>query len=301
MAEPATLPSIEEIERASAFAREPFLLEGEDAARRARSRHPTSPGARRRARPSWRPAPKAVAVTGAAQWSLLLGLERLLSPGRAAARRRHGALRAPGRRAVGHADRAARRPSARSNGDGGRSPPSPSRVLAADERSPRAATRTTTRTRRAARSWDAGRAPDETLPRGGRARRGARGPERRQALLVRARDRRRQDRRRGRLRRGVPHRRRPDPHPPPQPRRPVPRRAARPRRTPSAICARAARATATHAERPGHGRDLPVVRPQRGQQSPTRTRSSSATRRTPRWARRRRPRSAPGPAPSSSA
>ena len=31
MAEPATLPSIEEIERASAFAREPFLTEGEDA------------------------------------------------------------------------------------------------------------------------------------------------------------------------------------------------------------------------------------------------------------------------------
>ena len=57
----------------------------------------------------------------------------------------------------------------------------------------------------------------------------ARGPERRQALLVRARDRRRQDGRRAGLRRGVAHRRRPDPHPPPQPRRPVQRRAARPR------------------------------------------------------------------------
>ena len=54
-------------------------------------------------------------------------------------------------------------------------------------------------------------------------------PNAAQALLVRARDRRRQDRRRARLRRGVAHRRRPDPHPPPQPRRPVPRRAARPR------------------------------------------------------------------------
>ena len=53
--------------------------------------------------------------------------------------------------------------------------------------------------------------------------------------------------------------------------------------------------------RPGHGRDLPVVRPQRRAASPTPTRSSSATRRTPRWARRPRPRSAPGPARSSSA
>jgi len=32
VAEPATLPSIEEIERASAFSREPFLPDGEDAA-----------------------------------------------------------------------------------------------------------------------------------------------------------------------------------------------------------------------------------------------------------------------------
>ena len=108
MAEPATLPSIEEIERASAFAREPFLPEGEDAA------SALAPGTpRRRAldaalveleagakvpSPHWR-----------RQWSLLLGLERLLSAGRAAARRRHGALRPPGRRALGHADRAARR------------------------------------------------------------------------------------------------------------------------------------------------------------------------------------------------
>ena len=49
--------------------------------------------------------------------------------------------------------------------------------------------------------------------------------QRAQALLVRARDRRRQDGRRDGLRRGLPHRRRPDPHPPPQPRRPVQRRA----------------------------------------------------------------------------
>ena len=49
------------------------------------------------------------------------------------------------------------------------------------------------------------------------------------AVLVRARDRRRQDRRRGGLRRGVADRRHPDPHPPPQPRRPVHRRDLRPR------------------------------------------------------------------------
>ena len=72
---------------------------------------------------------------------------------------------------------------------------------------------------------------DESGRRRGRgaARRGARGPARRQALLVRARHRRRQDGRRARLRRGLAHRRCPHPDPPPQPGRPVPRRAARPR------------------------------------------------------------------------
>ena len=97
--------------------------------------------------------------------------------------------------------------------------------------------------------------------RGGR--RGRRRPQRRQALLVRARHRRRQDRRRARLRRGVAHRRHPDPHPPPQPRRPVPRRAARPRLR-QADRAGAARRQGP-GQRPGHRRDLPVVRPQRGQ------------------------------------
>ena len=71
---------------------------------------------------------------------------------------------------------------------------------------------------------------DDESRRGRRGRlRGARRPQRPQALLVRARDRRRQDGRRDGLRRGVAHRRHPDPHPPPQPRRPVQRRAARPR------------------------------------------------------------------------
>ena len=78
VAEPATLPSIEEIERASAFTREPFLTDGEDAATALAQGTP-----RRRAldsalveldagarvpSPHWR-----------RQWSLLLGLDRLLS------------------------------------------------------------------------------------------------------------------------------------------------------------------------------------------------------------------------------
>ena len=143
--------------------------------------------------------------------------------------------------------------------------------------------------------WDEDAPEDEDAPAG----RAARGPQRRPALLVRARDRRRQDGRRARLRRGLAHRRHPDPHPPPQPRRPVPRRAARPRLR-QAHRAGAARRQGP-GQRPGDGRDLPVVRAQRRPASPTPTRSSSATRRTPRSARRRPPRSAPGPARSSSA
>src|SRR4051794_29936862 len=78
VAAPDHLPSIEEIERASAFTREPFLTEGEEAAQALAAGTP-----RRRAldaalaeleagarvpSPHWR-----------RQWSLLLGLDRLLS------------------------------------------------------------------------------------------------------------------------------------------------------------------------------------------------------------------------------
>ena len=109
MAEQATLPSIEEIERASAFTREPFLTEGEDAAS---ALFPGSP--RRRALdsalveleagakvPVAALAPPMVAAAGAGSPALA---------GRAAPRRWHRALGAPGRRAVRHADRAARGP-----------------------------------------------------------------------------------------------------------------------------------------------------------------------------------------------
>ena len=93
--------------------------------------------------------------------------------------------------------------------------------------------------------------------------RGRRRSQRRQALLVRARHRRRQDGRRARLRRGLAHRRPADPHPPPQPRRPVPRRAARPRLRQADLAGAAGRQGP--GQRPRHRRDLPVVRPQRGQ------------------------------------
>ncbi len=75
--------------------------------------------------------------------------------------------------------------------------------------------------------WDA---DDGRGGRRGRGRRRPRRGRRRQPpLLVRARHRRRQDRGRRGLRRGLAHRRRPDPDPPPQPGRPVQRRAGRPR------------------------------------------------------------------------
>ena len=78
MAEPATLPSIEEIERASAFTREPFLTEGEDAA------SALAPGTpRRRALDSalveLEAGAKVPSPHWRRQWSLLLGLDRLLS------------------------------------------------------------------------------------------------------------------------------------------------------------------------------------------------------------------------------
>ena len=100
----------------------------------------------------------------------------------------------------------------------------------------------------------------------------ARGPRRRSALLVRARHRRRQDGRRARVRRGVAHRRGADPHPSPQPRRPVHRRAARPRLPRPDPCAPLLDGRG-RGQRPGHGRDLPVVRAQRRHGSPTPTRS----------------------------
>ena len=102
------VPTDDAIERAAAFTREPFLLDGEVGRGGARARLGAPPCARRRAGragggregPVGRLAPALVAPARPGP-----AAER----GRAEARRRHGALRPPGRRAVGHAHRAARR------------------------------------------------------------------------------------------------------------------------------------------------------------------------------------------------
>ena len=218
------------------------------------------------------------------EYSLILGLERLLVRGGAQAGRRHDALRPPGRRALGHADRAHRR-------GPGRAP---------------SATATATARRRAdveelpsgeveiegdeeladedePLDWDEAEEAEEEAA----ADAVDEGPRRRPPLLVRARHRRRQDRRRARLRRGLAHRRRADPHPPPQPRRPVQRRAGRPRLQEARRAPAARRRTRTPTPRgrsPSRPTSGSCATPAR---SPTRTRSSSATRPTRRSARRR--------------
>ena len=78
VAEVATLPSIEQIERAGAFTREPFLTEGEDPS------SALTPGSPRRraldaALAELETGAKVPSVTWRRQWSLLLGLDRLLS------------------------------------------------------------------------------------------------------------------------------------------------------------------------------------------------------------------------------
>ena len=248
----ATLPSSDDLARASKFTREPLLPEGEDAASL------LAPGTPHRrafdaALAEIDAGLTAPSVTWRRNFSLLLGLERLLSQDEPAlvdgtVLSAHQvdalsgtltALYAEGQRngnGNGAADRGAR---ARPGGHPRRGGP---------------------RRRRRARGAE-GLGRDAGRGRRGAARRGAGGPQRGQALLVRARHRRRQDGRRARLRRGLADRRRPHPDPPPQPRRPVPRRAARPRlrgaHRPGAAEGPGPRGRA------GDGRDLPVVRAQR--------------------------------------
>ena len=100
---------------------------------------------------------------------------------------------------------------------------------------------------------------------GGRRRRRARGSQRAEAVLVRARHRRRQDGRGAGLRRGLAHGRSAHPHPPPQPGGPVQRRALRPRLQEARDRPAAGPRQGRQHRRPGHRRDLPVVRAQRGQ------------------------------------
>ena len=213
-----TLPSTDAIERASKFAREPFLSEGEDAVAL------LAPGtAHRRALDAALAEIEAGLEEPSVAWrrtfSLLLGLERLLGveepklvDGTVLSAHQVDALSGTLTALLAEAQR-------NGNGNGAAAVAEP--VLAPagipgeeeldDEDEPEEPM-----------DWD------ESAERRG-ARRGAGGPQRRQALLVRARHGRRQDGRGARLRRGVAHRRRADPHPSPQPRRPVPRRAARPR------------------------------------------------------------------------
>src|SRR5215203_2502951 len=85
MAEPETatlavapLPSSDDLERPASFTREPFLLEGEDAS------VALAPGAPRRAALDWALSEIAEGATVPStkwrrRWSLLLGLDRLLS------------------------------------------------------------------------------------------------------------------------------------------------------------------------------------------------------------------------------
>ncbi len=116
----ATIPSSADIARAEKFVRERFLHEGEDPA------VALAPGTPRRraldqALAELKADPKAKHPSTAwrREFSLLLGLERLLSEEEPKLADGTVALGAPGRRAVGHADRAARRGAAhRANGNG---------------------------------------------------------------------------------------------------------------------------------------------------------------------------------------
>ena len=268
----APIPSREELERVEKFTREPFAPDP-DALR---------PGtARRRALDaalaeieSGREVPS---IEWRQQYSLLLGLERLLADdepklvdGTVLSAHQVDALSGTLTALIAEAER--------QNGNGAAGARRTCEDVEEDEdelEPTTTRTRTTTRTTRTRPRTTRtrprglgrlGRRPSERqrrARRGGAASRAAGGPRRGPPLLVRARDRRRQDRRRARLRRGLAHRRHADPHPPPQPRRPVPRRAARPRLLEPHLPAAAARPGPRR--RPGDGRDLPVVRAQRGQ------------------------------------
>ena len=264
----APVPDPAAIARAERFTLERFVHAGEDPA------DALAPGTgRRRALDAALRRDRRRAARPSTEWrrrySLLLGLERAAQRGRAAARRRHDAEPAPGRRALRHADRAAGRGAARRAAATARRhvaapvlavDDEPDECSTTDDRGRRGARRSTTTstTTRTRTTTERGRAEpadfeevdeapedvDEDVAEGA-----ADDPNAAQALLVRARDRRRQDRRRDGLRRGLAHRRRPDPHPPAQPRRPVHRRAARPRLRRPRVAARCSTATGTRPRR----------------------------------------------------
>ena len=210
----AAVPSSADIERAAAFAREPFLLDGEGP-------EALAPGtARRRALDAALSELDAGAEYPSIEWrrdfSLLLGLERLLAD--EPPKLRDGAELNPhqvdalsgtlaelmAQQQVSRGERRNGGPAAASSARTAEAVPErgpdeaelddagdvgedeledeEDEELAADEEP---------------RDWEEAPSEDEERGRGG-----ARGPRRRAPLLVRARDRRRQDRRRGRLHRG---------------------------------------------------------------------------------------------------
>jgi hypothetical protein len=75
----ATLPSSDDLERATSFAREPFLLEGEDAATALAPGHPAAARARLRAGRARSRATRCPPRAGAAAGRCCSGLDRLLS------------------------------------------------------------------------------------------------------------------------------------------------------------------------------------------------------------------------------
>jgi ribonuclease E len=92
VADTATLPSIDEIERAAAFTREPFLTEGEDPATALPLGSPRR-NALDAALAEIEAGETTPSVAWRRHWSLLLGLDRLLSQDEPSTRSTH--FRAP--------------------------------------------------------------------------------------------------------------------------------------------------------------------------------------------------------------
>ena len=284
----------DDLRRAEEFAREPFVLEGEDAATAL-----ATGTARRRALDAALDELAAGREDPSVDWrreySLMLGLERLLSDeepkladGTALSAHQVDALSGTLIALTAEVQAAAERNGNGRNGQVEELPSGEVEIEGDDELSDD----------EEPLDWDAAEEAEEEAA----ADAVAGGPQRHPPLLVRARHRRRQDRGRAGIRRGVAHRRGADPHPPPQPRGPVQRRAGRPRlqeaRAGPAAARKATRTPTRRARSPSRPTSGSCATPAR---SPTRTRSSSATRPTRRWARRPRRRSASGRARSSSA
>ena len=149
LADPAPVSGAD-LKRAEEFAREPFVLEGEDADIALAPGTAAPPRARRRPGRARR-GPRGALGRVAARVLADPGPRARAVRGRAPPRRRHDALGPPGRRAVGHADRADRREcpgQAEKSGNGTASPPPSSRSCPPARSSSRATTRSATTTSR---------------------------------------------------------------------------------------------------------------------------------------------------------